>query len=70
MAYWIEEADLPWMVTPGEYIYRFSAVDPTTGSNVTGVNISNIAIQGEALGNVTLTDRIIPTLTPDEMENL
>lgn len=70
MAYWIEEADLPWMVTPGEYVYRFDAVDPTTGAAVSGVTVRNIAIQGEPQGSGGTLERIIPALTPDEIEAL
>ena len=34
-------------VAPGNYILRWRAVDPTTGNDVAGVVVSQIAIQGD-----------------------
>ena len=64
------ESDLPWIDVPGEFTFLFEAIDPTTGAPVTGVNFTNIAIFGEPLTGGGLGERIIPTLTPDEIEGL
>lgn len=37
---------MPWVDLPGEYQFVFEAIDPTTGSAVTGVSVSQIAIYG------------------------
>ena len=69
MAYVVAEADLPWMDVPEQYTFLFEAIDPSTGSAVSGVSVSSVAIKGENLGDIGALTRIIPTLTPDELED-
>jgi hypothetical protein len=48
------------------YILRWRAVDPTTGNDVAGVVISNVAVQGYESGGVTIQDQGPYELIPGE----
>lgn len=58
------------MVVPGEYIFRFEAIDPTTGGAVAGVSVSNVSIFGENVFIGAVPERKVPALTPEEVEGL
>jgi hypothetical protein len=55
---------------PGEFQFVFEAISPTTGDAITSVDVANVAIYGENLGTGGLLERIVPALTPEEVEGL
>lgn len=42
----------PDLLLAGGYKVRVTAIDPTTGNTVAGVNVSNVTLQVEDLGGV------------------
>ena len=70
MAHWILEADVPMMELPGETVFTLTAINPTSGAPVADVTLSNIVIYGRNVAGGGLVERIIPTLTPEEVEGL
>jgi hypothetical protein len=70
MTVWTQEADMPWIELPGEYIFTFEAISPTTGLAITGVNVSEVAIYGPGLNVGTVDDVGVPEYTADEVPGL
>jgi hypothetical protein len=68
MTFWTLESDLPWIELPGETVITFEAIDPTTGSAVSGVSVSEVAIYGDALGGGIVETDVVPAWTPLEVE--
>lgn len=53
---------------PANWIIRLTAVDPTTGAVVSGVNISNVAIVAEPVTPATAPDGGGPSIVPVPIE--
>lgn len=47
MTFFTEEADMPWIELPTGYYFALEAVDPTAGTAVTGVSVSQVAVYGD-----------------------
>ena len=70
MAHYTVESDLPWIELAGGMILEFVALSPTTGAEITGCSVANVAIYGENLSSSGVIERLIPTLTTIETEGL
>ncbi len=55
---------------PGETVFTLVAIEPTTGATITGVAVSNIVIYGKTLAAGDLSERLIPMLSAEEVEDL
>jgi hypothetical protein len=64
------EAQLPPIELTGDWSLLFEAISPTTGAAVAGVTVANIAVYGDLIDTEGLGKRIIPVLTPEEVEGL
>lgn len=64
------EASAPDAEIPPEFVFSLEAIDPTTGDPVAGVSVADVVIYAEDLGAGGLTERIVPTLTSEEVEGL
>ena len=70
MAHHTTEADMPMLELPGGTVFTFEALSPTTGAAITSVNVSNISIYGLPVTGGELVERIVPALSPEEVEGL
>lgn len=66
MTVWTTDAPIPETVVPGGTTITFEAIDPTTGSAVGGVNVSNVAVYGYNVSASQLDIQdVIPAYTSD-----
>ena len=54
----------PDHILAGDYKIRVTAIDPTTGAVVAGVNVSNVTMQVEQFAGGSLTSGIFQALNP------
>lgn len=65
------ESDMPMFDLPGGAQIVFEAIDPTTGSAVSGVTVQNVAVYADDLGGGVLdVEDVVPAWTPLEVEGV
>lgn len=65
------ESDMPLVDLPGGSLIVFEAIDPVTGSAVSGVSVANVAIYADDLGGGAIQiEDVVPSWTPLEVEDV
>jgi hypothetical protein len=58
---------MPWFDLPGGFQFQFSALSPTTGAAVSGVQVTDISVYGEDLNLGSLLSDTVPPYTVEEL---